>query len=305
MFNKNDYFLGEKRGDFRQELIKSIEAIKDPKDYFQGLPTTPTIIPENILVFYRRKTIEKSGPAIHHRFVLICNFGGAGSVVIDNKVFRIRVGEAVLIYPHQFHIYTDFESENISWVFVTFEVENQGILASKENVVFRLSDYATVSLSLLIDVYKSATQDGQKTGANERLLLASILSDMSSHLSLKTNSNKEETLSSPMQLIQSIIEFIYQHINEPIQINDVAKHVHFSPSHLRVLFRKNMRIGLGSYIRRARIHRACFLIRSTEITFSQITTQCGFTSLYSFSRAFRQETKMSPTEYKSQYSKKV
>lgn len=303
MFNKNDYFLGETRQIFRQELIKKMESVKDPKDYFQGLPSNPVIIPENILVFFRRKTIEKSGPAIHHRFVLICNFGGAGSVVIDNKVYRVKVGEAVLIYPHQFHIYTDFESENISWIFVTFEVENQGILASKENVVFPLSDYATVSLSLLIDVYKSTTQDGQKTGANGRLLLASILTDMSSHLSLQSKSNHEESLSSPMQLVQTIVEFIYQNLNEPIQINDVAKHVHFSPSHLRVLFRKNMRIGLGSYIRRARIHRACFLIRSTEMTFSQVTTQCGFTSLYSFSRAFRQETKMSPTEYKSQYTK--
>lgn len=307
MFNKNDYFLEGFREKQRLELIQKAENLSDPKDYFQGLPTSAIIIPENILLFYRRKSIEKGGPALHHRFVLICNLGGGGSVVIDSKIFRIKVGDAILIYPHQFHIYADIESENISWLFITFEVENQGVLANKENLVFKLSDYAMLSLSMLIDTYKAATQEGHKTYSNERLLLASILSEMISDLNLKHSQSEiltEEALPNAMQIIQKLVEFIYQNLGEPIQINDVAKHVHFSPSHLRGLFKKNMRIGLGSYIRRAKIHRACFLLRSTDLSISQVSDKCGFSSLFSFSRAFRLEIKMSPTEYKNLYAKK-
>lgn len=307
MFNKNDYFSKEIMEKQRLDLIQKAESLTNPKDYFQGLPSSGVVIPENILMFYRRKSLEKGGPALHHRFVLICNLGGSGSAVIDSKIYRIKVGDAVLIYPHQFHIYADIESENISWLFITFEVENQGVLANKENLVFKLSDYAMITLSMLLDTYRGATNDAPKTNLNERILLALILAEMISNLNLPTigkESSKEDAMSNSMQLIQKLVEFIYQNLSEPIQINDVAKFVHFSPSHLRSLFKKNMRIGLGAYIRRAKIHRACFLIRSTDLSFSQITEKCGFSSLFSFSRAFRLELKKSPTEYKNLYVKK-
>ena len=303
MFNKNDYFLDDFRSQYIQNIINKAENLSEPRDYFQGLPSSDVLIPENILLFYRRKSIEKSAPALHHRFVMICNLGGEGSVIIDSKVFRVKEGEGILIYPHQFHIYADIASEKISWVFITFELEHQGILSNKENLSFQLSDYSLSSLSMLLDSYSAIREDNRSAKMNERLLLAAILSEMISKLNaLDKNQEmpKEEALSNPLQLVQKVVEYVYQNISEPIQINDVAKNVHLSPSYLRSLFQQTMRIGLGSYIRNARIHRACFLIRSTDLSFSQITKKCGFSSLYSFSRTFRQEIKMSPTEFKNQ-----
>lgn len=306
MFNKNDYFLDDFRSQYIQNIINKAESLSDPKDYFQGLPSSEVLIPENILLFYRQKSIEKSAPALHHRFVLICNLGGEGSVVIDSKVFRVKEREGLLIYPHQFHIYADIASEKISWVFITFELEHQGVLSNKENLSFKLSDYSLSSLSLLLDTYISFSKESLPAKINERLLLAAILSEMTSNLNahnINQEALKEDVLSNSLGLVQKVVKYVYQNISEPIQINDVAKSVHLSPSYLRSLFQQTMRIGLGSYIRTAKIHRACFLIRSTDFSFSQITKKCGFSSLYSFSRAFRHEVKMSPTEYKNQYSK--
>lgn len=304
MFNKNDHFDPEFRVSLLDLLKEKAKHIPDPKNFFQGLPNMEVILPENILMFYRQKSIVTNSPSLHHRFVLICNLGTDGSVIIDSKVFRLKVGTAILIYPHQFHLYADIASANISWVFITFEVENQGMLSNKENLVFTLSDYAMITLSLLINTYISKNIAKTNSSGNERILIATIISELQfALLSVvkENNANILETYSGSQQLMQKIVEFIYQNINQQIQIEDVAKHVHISASHLRRLFKKSLRLSLGAYIRQARIHRASFLIRSTQMSFSQIATKCGFSSLFSFSRTFMQEVKMSPTSYRKRF----
>lgn len=304
MFNKNDHFDPEFRVSLLDLLKEKAKHIPDPKNFFQGLPNMEVILPENILMFYRQKSIVTNSPSLHHRFVLICNLGTDGSVIIDSKVFRLKVGTAILIYPHQFHLYADIASANISWVFITFEVENQGMLSNKENLVFTLSDYAMITLSLLINTYISKNIAKTNSSGNERILIATIISELQfALLSVvkENNANILETYSGSQQLMQKIVEFIYQNLNQQIQIEDVAKHVHFSASHLRRLFKKSLRLSLGAYIRQARIHRASFLIRSTQMSFSQIATKCGFSSLFSFSRTFMQEVKMSPTSYRKRF----
>mgnify|MGYP000957078364 CR=1 FL=1 len=304
MFNKNDHFDSEFRASLLDLLKEKAKHIPDPKNFFQGLPNMEVILPENILMFYRQKSIVTNSPSLHHRFVLICNLDTDGSVIIDSKVFRLKVGTAILIYPHQFHLYADIASANISWVFITFEVENQGMLSNKENLVFTLSDYAMITLSLLINTYISKNIAKTNSSGNERILIATIIGELQfALLSVvkENNTNILETYSGTQQLMQKIVEFIYQNINKQIQIEDVAKHVHISASHLRRLFKKSLRLSLGAYIRQARIHRASFLIRSTQMSFSQIATKCGFSSLFSFSRTFMQEVKMSPTSYRKRF----
>ncbi len=304
MFNKNDHFDPEYKASLLELLREKAEHIPDPINFFQGLPNIEVILPENILMFYRRKSIVTNSPSLHHRFVLICNLGTDGSVIIDSKVFRLKVGTAILIYPHQFHLYADIASANISWVFITFEVENQGVLANKENLVFTLSDYAMITLSLLINTYISKSKNKSNSFSNERILVATIISELQFALlstGKENNGGSLEIFSGTQQLMQRIVEFIYQNLNLQIQIEDVAKHVHISASHLRRLFKKSLRLSLGAYIRQARIHRASFLIRSTQMSFSQIASKCGFSSLFSFSRTFMQEVKMSPTSYRKRF----
>lgn len=304
MFNKNDHFDPEYKASLLELLREKAEHIPDPINFFQGLPNIEVILPENILMFYRRKSIVTNSPSLHHRFVLICNLGTDGSVIIDSKVFRLKIGTAILIYPHQFHLYADIASANISWVFITFEVENQGVLANKENLVFTLSDYAMITLSLLINTYISKSKNKSNSFSNERILVATIISELQFALlstGKENNGGSLEIFSGTQQLMQRIVEFIYQNLNLQIQIEDVAKHVHISASHLRRLFKKSLRLSLGAYIRQARIHRASFLIRSTQMSFSQIASKCGFSSLFSFSRTFMQEVKMSPTSYRKRF----
>lgn len=76
-----------------------------------------------------------------------------------------------------------------------------------------------------------------------------------------------------------------------------------SASGLRFFARKTMRHGLGHYIRHMRIACACEMMNATDLTLTQIGEQCGFGSIYSSSRAFKQQLRVAPSRYRARLKK--
>ena len=62
-------------------------------------------------------------------------------------------------------------------------------------------------------------------------------------------------------------------------------------------------MGANDYINKFRIEKALTLIANTEMTFTEISEEVGFTSPSYFSTAFKQYTGETPTQYKEKTSK--
>ena len=54
------------------------------------------------------------------------------------------------------------------------------------------------------------------------------------------------------------------------------------------------------FIRSRKIKRACELLKSTKLQVSEIYVKCGFESANYFSRVFREEMGMTPTQFRNQ-----
>lgn len=308
MFNINDYFNGQNLH-FNEALMKAGRELPEPDDYFQGLALGVPILPENILLFYRRKSMVKQKPALHRRFVLIFNLSGEGSVIIDGKICRLCVGEAILILPHQFHLYADIERDEINWLFITFELSDWGLIKNLGGHSFAISNIGKLFIGLVLETFLKLKSQIQDKIYDLRMLLACVLMDMQQSYNLLDSKNrnqeinKNQILPESALLIQKATNYIHSHPDLSLSVSKVAQQVHLSASHFRKLFREVMGISLGAYIRRARSHQACFLFRSTTLNVSQMAERCGFSSLYAFSRTFAAEIGMSPLEYKKKFGK--
>ena len=53
------------------------------------------------------------------------------------------------------------------------------------------------------------------------------------------------------------------------------------------------------YLQRRRIERAMYLLRTTEVTVTDVCMQCGFSSLGTFSRTFRDIVGSTPSEFRA------
>ena len=63
-------------------------------------------------------------------------------------------------------------------------------------------------------------------------------------------------------------------------------------------FRESCGVSLGRHLRRLRLEKACGLLRMSTNRVSEISEQCGFTSVFSFSRAFHHTYGVSPSDYR-------
>jgi AraC-like DNA-binding protein len=85
---------------------------------------------------------------------------------------------------------------------------------------------------------------------------------------------------------------------EPIAIPALAAGAGYSREHFIRAFRAAYGETPGRYRTRRRVERACELLRSANLTVTEICYLVGFTSLGTFSARFAELTGMSPTEYR-------
>ncbi|MCI2048874.1 MAG: AraC family transcriptional regulator [Lachnospiraceae bacterium] len=98
----------------------------------------------------------------------------------------------------------------------------------------------------------------------------------------------------------SIIEnYLNDHISEQLKVEDICRDNMISRTHLQRLFREHCGSGVIKHFITLKIDRAKELIRNRQSDFSQIAGELGYSSLYYFSRQFKQVTTMSPSEYVS------
>lgn len=100
------------------------------------------------------------------------------------------------------------------------------------------------------------------------------------------------------QLVRRAVAFIQQHYASDLTRQDIARHVGLSEDYLSACFREELGLTPIAYLNRYRIKRAKELLRQTDWPIAEIARQVGFTSLSYFSRLFRRETGMAPSEYR-------
>ena len=105
---------------------------------------------------------------------------------------------------------------------------------------------------------------------------------------------------SHQQIIQTLIEWIDEHIDQPLNIDVVAKKSGYSKWYLQRMFRTVMHQTLGDYIRQRRLLLAAQALRSTQRTIFDIAMDLGYVSQQTFSRVFRREFDRTPSDYRHQ-----
>lgn len=88
---------------------------------------------------------------------------------------------------------------------------------------------------------------------------------------------------------------------EPIDLDAVAAHAGYSRFHFVRLFRAAYGQTPGQYLSRRRVERAEELLRTADLSVTEICMLVGFTSLGSFSSSFKKHTGLSPSEYRTRH----
>jgi transcriptional regulator GlxA family with amidase domain len=97
------------------------------------------------------------------------------------------------------------------------------------------------------------------------------------------------------ELVLSAIAVMEEVVEERLRITDLALRLNVSADKLERAFRAEVGVSPVSYYRQLRLRRAADLLAHSSLPIRDVALACGFDSMSSFSRAFREFNGHSPT----------
>ncbi len=94
-------------------------------------------------------------------------------------------------------------------------------------------------------------------------------------------------------------EILHAHFSETVSLAVIGNEVGVHPVHLARQFRKFYGCTLGEYIRRLRIQFACRELSTSDMPLVEITLASGFSHQAHFSRLFKRQIGVTPSEFRS------
>ena len=113
----------------------------------------------------------------------------------------------------------------------------------------------------------------------------------------ETSVGKPHTASSSSQYVLNAIKYIQFNYSHDISIDDVAKSVGVSRSHLYRVFMLNVGKSPIDYLTEYRINEACKLLRAGNLSIAEVAVSVGFFDQFYFSRVFKRAKGVPPSKY--------
>ena len=103
--------------------------------------------------------------------------------------------------------------------------------------------------------------------------------------------------------IKIVKKYIEDNIDKKILSSDIANQVNISTRHLNRLIEASEKSSVAELIRRTRIKHSKKLLKSTQLSMSEIAYQSGFSSSFHFSKAFKALEGVTPGAYRKDINK--
>lgn len=102
-------------------------------------------------------------------------------------------------------------------------------------------------------------------------------------------------------VINKVIGFLYIRLEDHLTLKEISDELKVSVGYISKCFKKNMGTSVMTYFKNIKIDRAKTLLKSTDKTILEISSQLSFCDQGNFTKAFKNIVRMTPTDYRNTY----
>ncbi len=220
---------------------------------------------------------------------------GALHSVADGRDILLEQGDLVIYGPNQWHMqYADVD-KSPSFITITFDLVGD-YPQELVNRKFTIPQSAVPALQrMLRELDRMDAFSADMVICLLQQLLLELLREQIAPAGTKLRTTN--AVNSENEIIRRAQQFISEHVREKLTVPLVARHVDVSPSYLTALFRKNLQISPGEYVRRIKLQESKQMIREDNMNFTEIAAALQYSTVHHFSRQFKDKFGITPTEY--------
>lgn len=240
----------------------------------------------------------RSGPVVRDgwkSWQLMYTIRGQGRAVVEESPLVAQADTIWIMPADRAHRYWP-DSDQLPWTYQW--IEFSGRVAPEILRMMRLYRRlcvpdcrpAKLIVEELVEVVRARGNAAQHEAAS---LLMQILAMMEQCL-LRNQQNQP----GHSGLAEATRTFFSEHLDQPIQLEDVAEQFGVTGCHLVRTFRRQYGVTPMRYLRQLRMNRAKALLDRPEWNITEVGRQVGYPTVQHFSRAFKEVTGLSPREFR-------
>lgn len=270
-----------------------------------------------------KKSVQMEGAWEDIDHVLIYIAQGAVDYILEGTRYHMKEGDFIIIPPYMLHIgimknmnplvqyivHFDFYSEpgrmKIPHMCADdFEVKDP---VSQQEDILRGRAYAAAVHPedrlqferLFMSMYREMFQEKEGHVTMLRGAAIQLLTMVARCLSVKKEENHErlKKKSKSWKMVENALEYIYLHYSEELDNVRISEAVNASPNYLSKLFLDYTGMTLHTYVLNYRLDRAQRLLMTGKYNITEVAMKCGFSSIHTFSKAFKQKRGINPGAY--------
>lgn len=250
----------------------------------------------------------------HSEYEIVFVLKSHGVRFVADSYEKFQEGDLVLVgsqVPHYWKNDDAFHQKNrnlrVNAIVVQFAadfmeqpIKNYPEMSSIQELLQRSSRGIHFSSSFAYQLEDKLKDLHAKAGFDRLILLLKILDRMSKtddYKLLGSPNFQGHPLEVKDQRLRKALNYIGLNYTQQMAISELAFRFGMNTSAFSRYFKMNTGKTPVEYINEIRISYACKLIRSQDLSISQICFECGFNNISNFNRIFKSQLKMTPTEY--------
>ena len=149
-----------------------------------------------------------------------------------------------------------------------------------------------------------ATQKGFYAVIDFLTILYELSLYSESSITLATSSFAKTEIQSDSRRIAKVKEYIDKHFSEEIKLENVTEIVGMAPAAFSRFFKLSTGKTFSKYVIDIRLGHASQLLVNTTMSVAEVCYECGYNNVSNFNRLFKENKKVTPSEFRESYQKK-
>ncbi|MBP3496021.1 MAG: helix-turn-helix transcriptional regulator [Clostridia bacterium] len=226
------------------------------------------------------------GLHLHNSFELLFVEKGKILVYVDGEEFSLGANEAILILPNRIHSY---ETKEYSKTYLCIFAKNY-INTFYQKVKNKKADSPVFTI-------EDKTVINELNNPQDDIYLVKSALYKIAYLVNKATTFSERN-SKNLDNYGKILGYISMHYQENITAKDIARELGYDHRYVTSLIKKGLKSTFRRLLNEYRISHAQYLLSTEVKNISQIAFECGYDSLCSFNRNFKEITGTTPKLFK-------
>ena len=235
-------------------------------------------------------------------FELTVVTSGRGVVTTDGVSVPVKQDDIFVSFPFDVHSIKVSEDASMNYDFFAFLVYDKELLSELQNIVFLNKDplKRIIKNERLKQLVSTAVYEMSEDKKLKSVYLETLFKQIVIQV-IRSFNNQSSSASIPIkkdELCYRIMGYIAANIYSIRSLREITEELNYDYTYLSKIFKNNTSQTISDYYNFQRLETACALIRETDLNFTQISEKLNYSSVYSFSKAFKKRYAISPMDYK-------